>query len=118
MYIFPCAFSMQIFQMLEFPDEEDRMTTLQELVIYEREDFLKTIYNLTSGLNPDQFEALKSYIFYGPDFDASDYDVRTIMLNTNRLVPPIPPQGYSSQVKKLKKLKKRKKKEKKKRKKM
>ena len=103
MYIFPCAFSMQIFQMLEFPDEEDRMTTLQELVIYEREDFLKTIYNLTSGLNPDQFEALKSYIFYGPDFDASDYDVRTIMLNTNRLVPPIPPQGYSSQVKKLKK---------------
>ena len=99
MYIFPCAFAMQIFQMLEFPDEEDRMTTLQELVIYEREDFLKTIYNLTSGLNPDQFEALKSYIFYGPDFDASDYDVRTIMLNTNRLVPPIPPHGYSSQVK-------------------
>ena len=91
--------------MLEFPDEEDRMTTLQELVIYEREDFLKTIYNLTSGLNPDQFEALKSYIFYGPDFDASDYDVRTIMLNTNRLVPPIPPQGYSSQVKKSKKRK-------------
>ena len=90
-----CIFPMmQIFQMLEFPDEEDRMTTLQELVIYEREGFLKTIYNLTSGLNADQFEALKSYIFYGPDFDA-DYDVRTIMLNTNRVQNPT---SYASQV--------------------
>ena len=77
----------QIFQVLEFPNEEESMTTLQNLVIFEREDFLKKIYNMTSGLNPEEMEALKSYIFYGPDFDSSDYDVRTIMLNTNRLVP-------------------------------
>ena len=31
---------------------------------------------------------LKTYIIHGPDFDSVDYDVRTIMLNTNRLGPP------------------------------
>ena len=80
-------FLLQIFQVLEFPNEEESMTTLQNLVIYEREEFLRKIYNMTSGLNVEEMEALKSYILYGPDFDASDYDVRTIMLNTNRLVP-------------------------------
>ena len=78
---------LQIFQVLEFPNEEESMTTLQNLVIVEREEFLRKIYNMTSGLNSEEMEALKSYILYGPDFDASDYDVRTIMLNTNRLVP-------------------------------
>ena len=86
-YFHKIFFCLQIFQVLEFPNEEESMTTLQNLVIYEREDFLRKIYNMTSGLNAEEMEALKSYIFYGPDFDASDYDVRTIMLNTNRLVP-------------------------------
>ena len=71
--------------MLEFPDEKDRMTTLQELTIVQRENFLKLVFNLTSELNEEEIEALKTYIIHGPDFDAIDYDVRTIMLSTNRL---------------------------------
>ncbi len=63
------------------------MTTIQELTMMQRERFLKLIFNLTSGLNDEETQALKSYIVHGPDFDEVDYDVRTIMLSTNRLVP-------------------------------
>ena len=68
------------------------MTTIQELIIYQRENFLKMIFNLTKHLNDEEMAALRSYIIHGPDFDAIDYDVRTIMLSTNRLAPQ---GGYS-----------------------
>ena len=52
-------FSFQIFQLLEFPDEKNRMTTLQELTMLQRENFLKLVFNLTSDLNDDEIEALR-----------------------------------------------------------
>jgi len=82
------ALGAWIFQVLEFPSERERMTTVQNLTIIQRENLLKMIFNLTYGLDDDEMEALKTYIIHGPDFDSVDYDVRTIMLNTNRLGPP------------------------------
>ena len=80
-------FFLQIFQVLEYPSEKSRMTTIRELTIVQRENFLKLIFNLTSELSDGEMDALRSYIFHGPDFE--DYDVRTIMLNTNRLPPTV-----------------------------
>lgn len=58
----------------------------------ERENFLNMVFNLTSNLNDDEMDALRTFMTHGPDFDSIDYDVRTIMLSTNRLVPQ---GGYS-----------------------
>ena len=68
------------------------MKTIQNLTVTERDAFLNMVFNLTSTLNDDELTALRTYITYGPDFDSIDYDVRTIMLSTNRLVPQ---GGYS-----------------------
>ena len=72
---------------MEFPTEEEKMKTIQNLTVTERDAFLNMVFNLTSTLNDDELTALRTYITYGPDFDSIDYDVRTIMLSTNRLVP-------------------------------
>jgi hypothetical protein len=90
------ALGAWIFQMLEFPVEEEKMTTLLDLVVTERENFINLIFNLTSKLTEDELGILETYIQHGPDFDSLDYDIRTIMLNTNRLViPPVPHGGFS-----------------------
>ena len=52
-------FFLQIFQVLEFPSERERMTTVQNLTIIQRENLLKMIFNLTYGLDDDEMEALK-----------------------------------------------------------
>ena len=52
-------FFLQIFQVLEFPSERERMTTVQNLTIIQRENLLKMIFNLTCGLDDDEMEALK-----------------------------------------------------------
>ena len=63
LYIF-----FQIFQVLEFPSERERMTTVQNLTIIQRENLLKMIFNLTYGLDDDEMEALK-----GPSINQFDY---------------------------------------------
>ncbi len=79
------------------------MTTLRDLVITERENFINLVFNLTSQLNDEELEALETYINHGPDFDSlgsqsqnkqiriksrsnlfSDYDIKKVMLATNR----------------------------------
>ncbi len=60
----------QIFQLLEFPVEQDKLTTLRELVIDQRENFINLVFNLTSQLNDEELEALETYINHGPDFDS------------------------------------------------
>ena len=60
-------FFFQIFQVLEFPSERERMTTVQNLTIIQRENLLKMIFNLTYGLDDDEMEALK-----GPSINYHD----------------------------------------------
>lgn len=49
----------------------------------QRDNFLKMVYNMTSQLNDDELDALRQYIFHGSDIE--DYDLRQIMLHTNRV---------------------------------
>jgi len=72
-----------IFQVLEYPTEEEKMETIQNLTIIERENFLNLVLNLTSELNDEELQSLRTYIIHGPDYDS----VRSVMLNTNQVVP-------------------------------
>lgn len=60
------------------------MTTIQQLTMLQRDNFLKMVFNMTSHLNEDELDALRQYIFHGSDIE-DDYDVRQIMLHTNRV---------------------------------
>ena len=48
--MFRKTFLFQIFQVLEFPDEMTRMTTIRNLTIIQRDNLLNMIFNLTSGI--------------------------------------------------------------------
>ena len=68
---------------MEYPTEEEKMETIQNLTIIERENFLNLVLNLTSELNDEELQSLRTYIIHGPDYDS----VRSVMLNTNQVVP-------------------------------
>jgi len=57
--------SIKVFQLIEHPFEKDKLSTLQDLVITERENLLNLIFNVTSQMTEYELIVLRAFVNYG-----------------------------------------------------
>jgi len=65
---------IKVFQVIEHPFERDKLSTLQDLVITERENLLNLIFNLTSKMTDHELKVLRAFVNYGSITYSNGYD--------------------------------------------
>jgi len=66
--------TLKVFQVIEHPFEHDKLSTLQDLVLAERENLLNLIFNLTSKMSDYELKVLRAFVNYGSITYSNGYD--------------------------------------------